>query len=42
MVLGDQFELSEIATEARSRRAPLPAGLAKELTYDLSIVKTDA
>lgn len=37
VVMGDQFELSEIATEARSRRAPLPAGLAKELTYDLSV-----
>jgi superfamily II DNA or RNA helicase len=41
IVMGDQFELSEIATEARSRRAPLPTRLAKELTYDLSIVNTD-
>jgi len=38
VVMGEKFELSEIATENRAQRVPLPQSLANALTYELSVV----
>jgi len=41
VVMGEEFTLSEISTEKRAQRVPLPQSLASGLTYKLHVVEPD-
>lgn len=42
VVMGEQIDTSEWATEREAERVPLPAELAASLTFDLSVVRAPA
>jgi hypothetical protein len=39
VVMGEKFDLSELATEKLSRRIPLPESVAKNLAFRLEVIR---